>query len=36
MRSMRIRHDGGMPLTPWNAFVEVCRTGSIRAADEVT
>jgi DNA-binding transcriptional LysR family regulator len=25
-----------MPLTPWNAFVEVCRTGSIRAAAEAT
>lgn len=25
-----------MPLTPWNAFVEVCRTGSMRAAAEVT
>ena len=25
-----------MSLTPWNAFVEVCRTGSIRAAAEVT
>ncbi len=25
-----------MALTPWNAFVEVCRTGSIRAAAEVT
>ncbi len=25
-----------MALTPWNAFVEVCRTGSIRAAAEAT
>lgn len=25
-----------MALTPWNAFVEVCRTGSIRAAAEST
>jgi DNA-binding transcriptional LysR family regulator len=25
-----------VPLTPWNAFVEVCRTGSIRAAAEAT
>lgn len=25
-----------MPLTPWNAFLEVCRTGSIRAAAEST
>ncbi len=25
-----------MSLTPWNAFVEVCRTGSIRAAAEAT
>jgi DNA-binding transcriptional LysR family regulator len=25
-----------MPLTPWNAFVEVCRTGSLRAAAEAT
>jgi DNA-binding transcriptional LysR family regulator len=33
---MRIRHDGVMALTPWNAFVEVCRTGSIRAAAEAT
>jgi DNA-binding transcriptional LysR family regulator len=33
---MRFRHDGRMPLTPWNAFVEVCRTGSIRAAAEAT
>ena len=30
------RHDGGMSLTQWNAFVEVCRTGSIRAAAEAT
>jgi DNA-binding transcriptional LysR family regulator len=29
-------HDGFMSLTPWNAFVEVCRTGSIRAAAEAT
>lgn len=27
---------GAMALTPWNAFVEVCRTGSIRAAAEAT
>jgi DNA-binding transcriptional LysR family regulator len=33
---MRLRHDGSVPLTPWNAFVEVCRTGSIRAAAEAT
>ena len=33
---MRIRHDGSVALTPWNAFVEVCRTGSIRAAAEAT
>ncbi len=33
---MRFRHDGGMSLTQWNAFVEVCRTGSIRAAAEAT
>ena len=33
---MRFRHDGSMSLTPWNAFVEVCRTGSIRAAAEAT
>jgi DNA-binding transcriptional LysR family regulator len=33
---MRFRHDKGMPLTPWNAFVEVCRTGSIRAAAAAT
>ena len=33
---MRIRHDERMSLTPWNAFVEVCRTGSIRAAADVT
>ena len=33
---MRVRHAGAMPLTPWNAFVEVCRTGSIRAAAEAT
>jgi DNA-binding transcriptional LysR family regulator len=33
---MRFRHDGSMALTPWNAFVEVCRTGSIRAAAEAT
>jgi DNA-binding transcriptional LysR family regulator len=25
-----------MALTPWNAFVEVCRTGSMRAAAEAT
>jgi DNA-binding transcriptional LysR family regulator len=25
-----------MSLTPWNAFVQVCRTGSFRAAAEVT
>jgi DNA-binding transcriptional LysR family regulator len=31
-----IRHDGWVALTPWNAFVEVCRTGSIRAAAEAT
>jgi len=36
MLAMRFRHDGLMSLTPWNAFVEVCRTGSIRAAAEVT
>ncbi len=36
MVSMRIRHDARMALTPWNAFVEVCRTGSIRAAAEAT
>ena len=34
--AMRFRHDGSMSLTPWNAFVEVCRTGSIRAAAEAT
>jgi len=33
---MRVRHDDAMSLTPWNAFVEVCRTGSIRAAAEAT
>ena len=33
---MRFRHDGSMSLTPWNAFVEVCRTGSLRAAAEAT
>jgi DNA-binding transcriptional LysR family regulator len=33
---MRFRHDGSMSLTQWNAFVEVCRTGSIRAAAEAT
>jgi DNA-binding transcriptional LysR family regulator len=33
---MPIRHDGRMALTPWNAFVEVCRTGSIRGAAEAT
>jgi len=33
---MRLRHDGLVALTPWNAFVEVCRTGSIRAAAEAT
>jgi DNA-binding transcriptional LysR family regulator len=33
---MSIRHDGRMSLIPWNAFVEVCRTGSIRAAAEAT
>src|SRR5215470_11405143 len=27
---------GSMALTPWNAFLEVCRTGSIRAAAEAT
>ena len=36
MTVMRIRHDASMALTPWNAFVEVCRTGSIRAAAEAT
>jgi DNA-binding transcriptional LysR family regulator len=36
MVRMRIRHDDLMALTPWNAFVEVCRTGSIRAAAEAT
>ncbi len=29
-------HDGGVSLTHWNAFVQVCRTGSIRAAAEAT
>lgn len=33
---MRERHDGVMSLTQWNAFVEVCRTGSIGAAAEAT
>jgi DNA-binding transcriptional LysR family regulator len=33
---MRLRHDVSMSLTPWNAFVEVCRTGSIGAAAEAT
>ena len=33
---MPFRHDGLVALTPWNAFVEVCRTGSIRAAAEAT
>ncbi len=33
---MRMRHDEQVALTPWNAFVEVCRTGSIRAAAEAT
>ena len=36
MHLMRFRHDVAMALTPWNAFVEVCRTGSIRAAAEAT
>jgi DNA-binding transcriptional LysR family regulator len=36
MATMRFRHDGSMSLTPWNAFVEVCRTGSLRAAAEAT
>lgn len=27
---------GDMSLTPWSSFVEVCRTGSIRAAAEAT
>jgi DNA-binding transcriptional LysR family regulator len=36
MEFMRFRHDGVVALTPWNAFVEVCRTGSIRAAAEAT
>src|SRR5262245_31368178 len=36
MPVMRLRHDGHMSLTSWNAFVEVCRTGSFRAAAEVT
>jgi DNA-binding transcriptional LysR family regulator len=36
MPAITIRHDVRMPLTPWNAFVEVCRTGSLRAAAEAT
>jgi DNA-binding transcriptional LysR family regulator len=33
---MRFSHDVVMSLTQWNAFVEVCRSGSIRAAAEAT
>jgi DNA-binding transcriptional LysR family regulator len=33
---MRKHHDVRMSFTQWNAFVEVCRTGSIRAAAEAT
>jgi DNA-binding transcriptional LysR family regulator len=36
MADMRLRHDERMSLTPWTAFVEVCRTGSIRAAADAT
>jgi DNA-binding transcriptional LysR family regulator len=36
MLVMPFRHDDVVALTPWNAFVEVCRTGSIRAAAEAT
>ena len=33
---MRKRHTGPVSLTQWSAFVEVCRTGSFRAAAEAT
>jgi DNA-binding transcriptional LysR family regulator len=33
---MRDGHDVDMSLTQWNAFVEVCRLGSFRAAAEAT
>jgi DNA-binding transcriptional LysR family regulator len=36
MPVMPFSHDGAMSLTQWSAFVEVCRTGSIRAAAEAT
>ena len=36
MLSMRNRHTVPMSLTQWSAFVEVCRTGSFRAAAETT